>query len=325
MERRFEMPWDGTLKVSTSVFVAMMLAVAGGTAWLVLSRSGGDPPAVLAGLLGPLAAAVTLPLAWAFAPRALVLGRGLLRVDRPLRPVEIPLASIRAVGRVPREALRGMVRTAGSGGAFGYYGRFWSRPLGAVRLYATRRDGYVLLDTGAGRYLVTPEDPDAFAAAVRAAAPGARPLGPAGSLEPAPGGRVAWKVLVPALLGVPLLVGAILLAAWGWAPRAVRLEGGAVVVERAWAAPVIVPLPPGGARPLAWTELRGLRKTSGASFGQVRFGRWRTPALGQFQLYAPRWGPAWLLETPEGPLVVMPDDPAAFDAALHERADRPGP
>jgi hypothetical protein len=316
MERRFEMSWDGGLTASTVIFVLVMVGVGVGVGWVALSAAEGDPLGTALGLAGPLAVLAIAPVAWALGPRALSIDGGVLRVERRLRPVEIPLAEIRSVALLPREATRGVARVGGSSGVFGHYGRFWSRKLGPFRLYATRTTGHVLLDTDGGRFLLTPDRPEAFVAALRSAAPAVRPLA---ELTPAAGGRGTWKVLV-VVLAAALLVGpVILLVAWGWAPSSVRLDGQEVVVERNWAGPLSIPVAPGHARPLQPAELRGLRRVAGTALGEVRYGRFRSAALGSFQLYAPRWGPAFLLETDDGPVVVVPDDPVAFEEGIDGR------
>jgi hypothetical protein len=314
--RRFEMPLDRAMWATTILFLVIVLGASGGACWAILHDGPEGPLATGVGIAFPLLALSLVPITWALAPRALTLGGGLLRVERPLRAVEVPLAAVRAVGRLPREALRGLVRVGGNGGAFGAYGGFWSRRLGSVRIYATRRRDHVLVDTDGARFLFTPGEPDAFVAALLAAAPQARPLG---ELVPARGGK-PWKVLVAVLLAVPLIVGAGLAAAWAWSPTKVRLEGETVVVERAWAEPVVIPVEVGAARRLEPGELGGLRRVSGTALGGVRYGRFRSGALGSFQLYAPRWGPAFLLQTPQGRVVVVPDDPAAFEEAIAAQA-----
>lgn len=318
------MPWDGSLKASTALFVLILLVVGIGVPWFLL-REAGDAVGIATWALPAVVTLVGLPLAWALAPAALTVGGGALRVVRPLRPVEIPLAEVRLVGRLPREALTGLVRTFGSGGAFGHYGRHWSRKLGAFRLYATRRDGHVLVDADGGRFVVTPGAPDAFVAALLQAAPRARPLGAADGAEaglaPAPGGRGVLLLLAVTLGLVALVVGGILAVAWGAAPRSVRLEGSTVVVERNWLAPLALELSggPESVRLLGPDDLRGFRRTAGTAFGAVRTGTFSTDTLGPFQLYAARRGPMWLLQTQHGKVAVVPDDPPAFDEALRTR------
>lgn len=325
MDRRFEMSWETGLKVSTAFFVLLLLGVGVGVPWFTWRATSGAPAALAAVVLPFLAAFVTVPLAWALAPRALVLRGSFLVIERALRPVELRLGEIRAVGQVTRQELGTLVRTWGSGGAFGYYGRFYSRKLGPVRLAATRSDGYVVVDTDAGRWLVTPDDPGAFAAALLRAAPRATALAPGapGALHAAAPGstRRLVLVLVASLGGVAVVAGIILALAWVWAPRSVRGEGEVVVVERNWAGPVAVALRPGAPPPrrLAREELRGLRKQAGTNLGAVRYGTFASDALGSFQLYGPRVGPHWLLETPSGKVVVVPDDQEAFEAWARAR------
>lgn len=317
VERRFELGWEAGLRVSTALFVLLLLGVGVGVPWITWRAAHGDPAALPGVLLPLLAVAITLPLAWALAPRALVLRGACLVVERALRPVEIPFGEIRAVGRVTRQGVGGMVRTWGSGGAFGYYGRYLSRGLGPVRLAATRRDGYVVVDCDDARWLVTPDEPDRFVAALLQAAPRATALASGAPPRPAPGSaRRLALVLLGSLAGVAALAGIIFSAVWIWAPRSVRAEGEVVVVERNWAGPLEIALRPGAPppRPLAREELRGLRKQAGSNFGAVRYGTYASDALGSFQLFGPRPGQHWLLETPSGRVVVVPDDQAAFQA-----------
>jgi hypothetical protein len=127
----------------------------------VASTAGGHP--MLAALL-----AGVLVSAAAFAPRAYTLDRSALTVERWVLPVRIPLRSIRRTATIDATELRGAIRTFGSGGLFGIYGRFWSRKFGHFRMYATRSKGFVIIEAGT-RYLLTPNSPAAFVAAVERA------------------------------------------------------------------------------------------------------------------------------------------------------------
>jgi len=218
---------------------------------------------------------------------------------------------VRAVHLLPPSAARGLLRVAGSGGLFGYFGRYWSRDLGGFRLMATRRTGLVLVETSGGRVVLSPGEPAAFREAVLGAAPWiarapALALTPSGS----PGRAVALVVaLVLTLLGVGLGL------AIGWSPTGAIVDAGDIRISRRLAPTVVIPLsevrrisllPPG--------QARGWRRTSGTSFGQVRYGRFESEALGPFRLYAWRGGPYLLLETDDGPVVLTPDDPEGFAA-----------
>ena len=313
---RYRTPWSRGLRVSTWLFALVLVGVLGVAAFV--SAQAAAPLAVLPVAIGVAA----IVLAWALAPRGFEIGGAALRVDRALLPVQIPLSSIRAAALLPG-GLRGAVRLGGTSGAFGYYGRFWSRALGSFRLYATRTDGLVLVDTERERFVLSPEPPERFLEELLARAPRAAQVAPGAALGRRPVPR-RWK------LGVAVAVGAVLAllagtfaASWGWAPVGASVEGGAVRVDRRWAGPVEIPLatiqavsrvPPSG--------YRGWRRVAGTALGEVAYGRFRSDALGPFQLYAWRRGPCVLLETDEGRVVLTPEDPDGFVAAVREGIGR---
>ena len=156
----FSAPWDQKLTVLTVVTSAFLLAGAAVAIWVALTQlpPGAGRGLVLAGGLIPLAAFL---LGILLAPRGYSIADGRLTIDRFLRPVAIPLTSIRDVERLPAERLAGSSRTIGSGGFFGYYGRFRNDALGSYRMYATRGDGLVLV-RAAQPYVLTPDSPDRF-------------------------------------------------------------------------------------------------------------------------------------------------------------------
>lgn len=151
---RFRAPWGGFVVGVTLVASFGLLVAAGAT---MTSR-----PLIAALLVGVVVLAALL------APRGFVVGHDSLTVERRLLPIEIPLRSIQRVETIEPRRLSGTIRTFGSGGLFGTYGRFWSRKLGHFRMYATRSDGFVLVDAGA-LFVLTPSTPAAFVAAVESA------------------------------------------------------------------------------------------------------------------------------------------------------------
>jgi len=306
------MPWTRSLRISTILFVVLLLAVGGGVAFasLAAGEDGLGPP--FAAL--PLAIIlVILVLTWALAPVAVTVGAGAVTLERRLWPTRLPLSEIRSVLLLGEKPLRGALRTGGSGGAFGYYGRYWSRALGSFRLFATRADRLVLLDTARGRFLLSPEPPEPFVEAVLAQAPrAARADAPA----PPPGGTSALRpiaLILAAVGAVVVVIGLILGTSWGFAPRSIRAEGGAVIVERNLASSVTIPL--GEEVAIRWVcgdELGRVWRTNGVAMGRWRYGRWRSSKLGPFQLYSQRWGRLALIDGPQGRILVTPDDPATF-------------
>ena len=156
----FAAPWDQKLTLITVVTSTLLLAAATLSFWaaLTLAPSGAGRAVVL---LGGLVALIVFVLGILLAPRGYTIADGRLTIDRLVRPIELSLASIETVERLPAERLAGSWRTLGSGGFFGYYGRFRNEGLGSYRMYATRGDGYVLI-RAAHPYVLTPDSPERF-------------------------------------------------------------------------------------------------------------------------------------------------------------------
>jgi hypothetical protein len=135
------------LTLVSSAIVALVLVIA--------LRTGRTEPLALVAVV-----VVALGLAWAMAPRALVIDDGELRIERRAwRSMRIPLASIASaspLGTIGKRALR----LWGVGGFFGSYGLFWSDALGRFRLYGTHRGQAVLVRRNDGRLplVLTPDD-----------------------------------------------------------------------------------------------------------------------------------------------------------------------
>jgi hypothetical protein len=114
-----------------------------------------------------------------YAPRAYLVSRQEVVIQRPVQPIVIPLADIKDVRTVAPAEFKGTIRTFGSDGLFARIGHFHSPALGNFLMYATDTDKAVLIDT-AERFVLTPSDPARFVAEVRArmALRGPAPTGP---------------------------------------------------------------------------------------------------------------------------------------------------
>jgi hypothetical protein len=107
----------------------------------------------------------------AYSPRGYLLqGRSIL-VKRLAGGVRVALDDVREARRATPEDFRACVRLWGSGGMFGYYGLFSTAKLGKSTWYVTNRSNSVVLIAGGKTVLFSPDDPDGFLAAIRAAAP----------------------------------------------------------------------------------------------------------------------------------------------------------
>jgi hypothetical protein len=160
----FSAPWDQKLTLMTIAGSALLLLGALLAFWMSLTVV---PPG--AGRIVILAGGLLALGAFAFgallAPRGYTVSGDRLTIGRILRPVEIPLASITSAEILPADRLAGSWRTLGSGGLFGYYGRFRNETLGSYRMYATRGEGYVLV-RAAQSFVLTPDSPERFLAAL---------------------------------------------------------------------------------------------------------------------------------------------------------------
>ncbi len=167
----FTAPWDHRLTTLTILFSGILAGATVLVAWMALTRAPSAPlrVAMLASALIPALALVAGAL---LAPRDYEVGQGRLRIRRSIGSIEIPLSSIQDVGQLSVESLAGSTRTLGSGGLFGYYGRFQNRTLGNYRMYATRGEGYVLVRAD-HPYVLTPDSPEAFIEAVNRGRPAA--------------------------------------------------------------------------------------------------------------------------------------------------------
>lgn len=160
----FGAPWDQRLTAITIVTSILMLGAAALVIWMAVTR---DPSP---GLRAVLLSAAAIPLLGfilgvLLAPRGYAMDGHHLVIHRLIRPIEIPLRSIRSVEPIQETHLAGTSRTLGSGGFFGYYGRFRNQTLGDFRMYATRGVGYVLVQADEP-YVLTPDVPDSFIVAV---------------------------------------------------------------------------------------------------------------------------------------------------------------
>ncbi len=312
---RYAARWDRTLRLSTAAAVIVIAALAFLASFV--SRGGGGPGGVVS-LLAALLLGAILAASWALGPKGFAVERGHVRIDRPLLSIAIPLSEVRSAGRIPDGALRGALRLAGSGGLFGYYGRFWSRRLGSFRTYATRMDGLVQLDTARGRFILSPDPPDRFVEEVLAHATRAVRSDPSAPSAPEPMPRRARIAVIAIVVAVPLAIGAIVLGMRAFAPRAVAVEEGEIRIERQLVGPVAIPLTEVREVEILSCQRRGrLWRVAGYSGpGGTSYGHFRSDTLGDVQLYAWRPGPYVLLETERGRIVVTPDDPEAFVAAV---------
>jgi hypothetical protein len=157
-------------RLVTGVTVATVVVLLGMALGFTGMALGGGRPAWQRALLASVAAvcAGIVAVGWAYRPLGYAVADRAVVVLRPLTNVELPLADLREVRQEPTP-FAGAIRVAGNGGLFGFWGRFRSPHLnGPFTAYATRRDRGVVLDVAGRTVVLTPDEPAALVAAVRA-------------------------------------------------------------------------------------------------------------------------------------------------------------
>ncbi len=103
-----------------------------------------------------------------YMPIRLKAGRDKIAVSRLFGALEIPLSEVTSVVPISKSYIDGSIRTFGSGGAFGYLGRFKNKTLGRYTMYATELKHLVLVRTRQKKYVFSCTRSQEFVAYVQA-------------------------------------------------------------------------------------------------------------------------------------------------------------
>ena len=151
---RFGAPWGRDVKVVTLLYVAAVVM----PFYVVLEQR--------AIVVGTLLVAINLVIV-SLCVRGYELAPGELRIRRLLWMTRWALdASTRAIVRP--DAMKGSWRTWGNGGILAFSGHFSGSGLGRYRAFVTDPQRTVVLETGRGIVVVSPDDPARFAELVAA-------------------------------------------------------------------------------------------------------------------------------------------------------------
>ena len=110
-------------------------------------------------------------VAYAYSPRGYVISEGALLIQRLAGTVRMPLLDLREARPAMQADFRGCRRVWGSGGLFGYYGRFRTATLGLCTWYVTDRSRAVVARFREKTVLVSPGDVAGFLETIRPFAP----------------------------------------------------------------------------------------------------------------------------------------------------------
>ena len=158
----FPASYDSTTKIISTIAFLLLAGIAIATMNVIVAIVG----------------ATIIFLSYAYSPRGYAISDGSIVVKRLLGSVRIPLDDIREVRRATPDDFRGGIRLFGDGGLFGYYGLFQTSKLGKSHWYMTNRANGVVVIGRDKTYVLSPDNPDEFVAAIRPRqAPGVQQVG----------------------------------------------------------------------------------------------------------------------------------------------------
>ncbi|MBM4102462.1 MAG: hypothetical protein FJ263_00220 [Planctomycetes bacterium] len=142
--KKYSARWSGLVWAVTgfifAMFVVLLILAIALAHWV---------PLIFVVLLG-----VFIVAAFLFAPQSYTLTESAVIINRPGFSLKIPFESITQMRRLDKGDLGSVMRVAGMGGLFGFWGRFQSSTIGPFKCYMTRNDNMVLLQDRAGEKII---------------------------------------------------------------------------------------------------------------------------------------------------------------------------
>ena len=149
----FGAPWGKMLTIMSAGVVLLFLVITGAA-----YREDGEVWALLFPLL--------LLLAVPFIVRGYVVENGSLVIRRMGWSTRFPLDDLESV-EIDPHAMRGSIRVFGNGGLFSFTGLYRNRKLGNYRAFVNDLNRMVVLRFAKRTIVVSPNDPDGFAEAIK--------------------------------------------------------------------------------------------------------------------------------------------------------------
>ena len=150
---------DNFNKITTTAVCVVIIGIVGFTLTdeLVNEQKGLD--------LIPISLTLILLIAYLFRPNNYSVDEDKLLIHRMIKDVEIKRDNIKYVEIIDESKVKNSIRTFGSGGFFGSFGKFWNSTLGSMTWYVTRKNNFVLVETNDQKKIIlTPDNPEDFVA-----------------------------------------------------------------------------------------------------------------------------------------------------------------
>jgi hypothetical protein len=144
-----------TIVLTSIVFVIILYAT-----FISFKISEGASGYIIIAVKGaPMLAIAALIVSYIYRPIKYVLTSDSFLVIRPIGSKKFPLQDIREARLIEKGELMVAIRTFGSGGFFGYYGKYYNRKLGYMTWYTTQRRNRILIQMNNGKKIViSPDD-----------------------------------------------------------------------------------------------------------------------------------------------------------------------
>ncbi len=94
-------------------------------------------------------------------PHGYLLDEENLTILTKIKKFRIPISSIKALRKMEKNELFGMIRVLGIGGLFGFIGIFYSRNLGFIFSFVTNYNNLIFIKSSM-TFLISPEERDLF-------------------------------------------------------------------------------------------------------------------------------------------------------------------
>ena len=157
----FKARWGKPLIVSSVLATALCLGVAFAVPLLPQPRHGAIPIEWIRWLAGSLIAGTAL-----FTVRGYTITPDAILIHRLVWNTRLSLDGLRSVEFAPG-AMRKSLRTCGNGGFFSFTGWYWSKSLGAYRVFVTDLNRTVILRYEKRTVILSPHEPEIFVHEVR--------------------------------------------------------------------------------------------------------------------------------------------------------------
>ncbi|MDR3218417.1 MAG: PH domain-containing protein [Dysgonamonadaceae bacterium] len=152
--------WDKTVILTTIIVSAVILAIAIASLIALKKSQKRDGYSSFAKFVLSVVICIAMFTSFLFTPLSITVQDGLVQVKQIKGNLNIPVKEIKEIRLCTQSDTKNGRRTFGSGGYFGYLGKFRSAQLGAYQMYATNRSKKFLIKTNESTYVFSCDEPD---------------------------------------------------------------------------------------------------------------------------------------------------------------------